>query len=199
MHIFQLFECHVCQKKAGKKELRKHYKRRHNDVLFQPDLVNFIAAIEERFECNVCHTKVDEVSRTQHRKKFHPNVKNFNNLFTETTFQEEKLQKELSKRKGQSDLQFVIDFKKPINLTELELIETKWLERNEKKPIKGPGRCAICKVQMDPSIFVQHFARLHSNRLNEMRPNRSLEPDVKPPEIVEKEMVDTKQVLLKLS
>lgn len=191
MHIFQLFECHVCQKKAGKNELRKHYKRQHKDVHFDADLVNFMAAIEERFECNVCNTKVNEVSRTQHRNQFHRSYKNFNNLFTETTFKEEKLHKELSERKGQSDLHFVINLKKPINLTEVEVIETKWLERNEKKPKKGPGRCAICKVQMDPNIFVQHFVRLHSNRLNEIRHNLSLETDFKPPEIIGNELLDT--------
>lgn len=163
MHIFQIFDCHVCHKKAGKAEIRKHYGRSHQNVAFDRDLINFVAAIEEQFECNICNTVVVEDSRSQHRDKIHPERRNFHNLFTETTFDGAKLSKELSERNGTTDLGFVVDPTQPISLTKLELIENEWLERDKLKPKKRDGQCKICQIQLNPNIFVQHFVRMHSD------------------------------------
>lgn len=75
-----------------------HYRNQHN-VEANSTLIKFVAAIEERYDCNICNAKVEEVTRNQHRKPIHAE-KNFVNMFTERTFDQAKIEKELADRHG---------------------------------------------------------------------------------------------------
>lgn len=169
MRIKEIFKCTICALKASRNTILSHHERKHPDIPLRTDKIEYITSLEQQFQCNVCQIFCTTEYRSEHRKAEHPE---FGKLFTEVTFTNFVIDKQ-THQTGDGDLGYAVSSTHRLTLEEVEEIERRWLKASKKNELV---ECKRCQNQMDPNLFVAHFARQHWNKLGKLRKTRFIRP-----------------------